>query len=88
MEAGFGIHGVYTLDLVGPRPSYMRCDFSGVGCEEGKISVEGQIVPKRGSFRYFGSMLQPAKQWRYRQGCLPQDHGRVGEMAASIWNPM
>jgi hypothetical protein len=36
----------------------MRCEFSGVGCEEGKVSLEGQIVPKRDTFRYLGSLLQ------------------------------
>lgn len=32
----------------------MRCDFTGVRCEEGEVSLEGHIVPKR----YLGSMLQ------------------------------
>ena len=36
----------------------MRCDFSGVESEEGKVSLEGQIVPHRDTFRYLGSMLQ------------------------------
>jgi hypothetical protein len=38
----------------------MTCDFSSVGREEGNISLEGQIVPKR------------ALPIRYRRGCLPQ----------------
>jgi hypothetical protein len=29
-----------------------------VWCEEGKVSLEGQIVPKMDTFRYLGSMLQ------------------------------
>ena len=40
------------------KTEYMRYDFSGVGCKEGKVSIEGQIAPKRGTFRYPGSMLQ------------------------------
>ena len=40
------------------KAEYIRCDFIGVGCEERKVSVEGQIDSKRGTFRYLGSMLQ------------------------------
>ena len=36
----------------------MRCNFSGVGGEDGDVSLEGQLVPKRDTFRYLGSMLQ------------------------------
>ena len=36
----------------------MRCEFSGVGGEDGDVSLEGQLVPKRDTFRYLGSMLQ------------------------------
>jgi hypothetical protein len=39
------------------KTEYMRCSF-GVGCEDGDVSLEGQIVPKRNTFRYLGSMLQ------------------------------
>ena len=37
---------------------YMRCDFDGVVQEEGDVSLEGQVVPKKDTFRYLGSMLQ------------------------------
>ena len=52
-----------TLESKGFRISrtkteYLRCDFSGVRCEDGDVSLEGQIVPKRDTFRYLGSMLQ------------------------------
>jgi hypothetical protein len=52
-----------TLESEGFRLSrtkteYMRCDFSGVGCEDKEVSLEGQIVPKRDTFRYLGLMLQ------------------------------
>jgi hypothetical protein len=36
----------------------MRCDFSGVGCEDRDVSLQGQIVPKRDTSLYLGSMLQ------------------------------
>ena len=36
----------------------MRCDFSGVGGEDGDVILKGQLVPKRDTFRYLGSMLQ------------------------------
>ncbi|KAM0844118.1 hypothetical protein ACQ4PT_057266 [Festuca glaucescens] len=52
-----------TLESKGFRLSrtktkYMRCSFSGVGGEDGDVRLEGQIVPKRETFRYLGSMLQ------------------------------
>ncbi|KAG2588989.1 hypothetical protein PVAP13_5NG391443, partial [Panicum virgatum] len=39
------------------KTKYMRCDF-GATHEEGDVSLEGQVVPKRDTFRYLGSMLQ------------------------------
>ena len=36
----------------------MRCDFDGVVQEEGDVSLERQVVPKKDTFRYLGSMLQ------------------------------
>ena len=36
----------------------MRCDFDGVVQEEENVSLEGQVVPKKDTFRYLGSMLQ------------------------------
>ena len=36
----------------------MRCDFGGAAKEEGDVSLEGQVVPKKDTFRYVGSMLQ------------------------------
>ena len=40
------------------KTEYKRCDFSGIGCEEGNVSLEGQIVPKRDTFSYLGSTHQ------------------------------
>ena len=36
----------------------MGCDFGGFVQEEGDVSVEGQVVPKKDTFRYLESMLQ------------------------------
>jgi hypothetical protein len=46
------------LGISRANTEYLRCDFSGVGCENGDVSLEGQIVPKRDTFRYLESMLQ------------------------------
>ena len=52
-----------TLESKGFRLSrtkteYMRYDFGGVVQEEGDVSLEGQVVPKKDIFRYLGLMLQ------------------------------
>ena len=36
----------------------MICDFSTTTREEKDVSLEGQIVPRKDTFRYLGSMLQ------------------------------
>ena len=35
----------------------MRCDFGEVVQEEGDVSLEGQVVSKKDTFRYVGSIL-------------------------------
>jgi hypothetical protein len=52
-----------TLESKGFRVSrikteYMRCDFGTATQEEGDVSLEGQVVPRKDTFRYLGSMLQ------------------------------
>ena len=52
-----------TLESKGFRLSrtkteYMRCDFGTATWEEEDISLEGQVVPRKDTFRYLGSMLQ------------------------------
>ena len=51
-----------TLESKGFRLSrtkteYMMCGFSTTRCEE-EVSVDGQVVPQKDTFRYLGSMLQ------------------------------
>jgi hypothetical protein len=36
----------------------MKCDFSATTQEEGDVRLDGQVVHKKDTFRYFGSMLQ------------------------------
>ena len=79
-----------TLESKGFRLSrtkteYMRCDFGGV-VQEGDVSLEGQVVPKKDTFRYLGSML-------YRDGDI--DAGvshriKAGgdQVATSFWHSM
>jgi hypothetical protein len=53
----------HTLESRGFRLSrtkteYMMCDFSPTRHEDGDVSLEGQVVAKKDTFRYLGSMLQ------------------------------
>jgi hypothetical protein len=40
------------------KTEYMKCDFSATTQEEGDVILDGQVVPKKDTFRYLGSMLQ------------------------------
>jgi hypothetical protein len=40
------------------KTEYMMCDFSMTGHEDGVVSLNGQLVAKKETFRYLGSMLQ------------------------------
>jgi hypothetical protein len=51
-----------TLEAKGFRFSrsktdYMKCDFSAT-TQERAVRLDGQVVPKKDTFRYLGSMLQ------------------------------
>ncbi|PVH62760.1 hypothetical protein PAHAL_3G390000 [Panicum hallii] len=53
----------HTLESRGFRLSrtkteYMMCDFSPTRHEDGDVSLEGQVVAKKDTFWYLGSMLQ------------------------------
>jgi hypothetical protein len=39
------------------KTEYMMCDFSMTGHEDGVVSLDGQVVDKKETFRYLGSML-------------------------------
>jgi hypothetical protein len=40
------------------KTEYMKCDFSATTQEEGVVRLDGQVVPKKDTFHYLGSMLQ------------------------------
>jgi hypothetical protein len=51
-----------TLEVRGFRLSrskmeYMKCDFSATTQEEGDVRLDGQVVPKKDTLHYLGSML-------------------------------
>ncbi|GJN30394.1 hypothetical protein PR202_gb18697 [Eleusine coracana subsp. coracana] len=53
----------HTLECKGFRLSrakteYMMCEFSATRHEDGDVSLDGQLVAKKDTFRYLGSMLQ------------------------------
>ncbi|CAO1939222.1 unnamed protein product [Urochloa humidicola] len=53
----------HTLESKGFRLSrtkteYMMCDFSATEHEDGDVSLDGQVVAKKDTFRYLGSILQ------------------------------
>jgi hypothetical protein len=39
------------------KTEYMKCDFSAT-TQEGGVRLDGQVIPKKDTFRYLGSMLQ------------------------------
>jgi hypothetical protein len=40
------------------KTEYMKCDFSSTTQEEGDVRLDGQVVPKKDTLHYLGSMLQ------------------------------
>jgi hypothetical protein len=36
------------------KMEYMKCDFSATTQEEGDVRLDGQVVPKKYTFRYLG----------------------------------
>jgi hypothetical protein len=69
-----------TLEVKGFRLSrskteYMKCDFSATTREEGDVTLDGQVVPKKDTFRYLGSMLQ-------KNGDIDED---VSHRIKAVW---
>jgi hypothetical protein len=40
------------------KTEYMKYDFSATTQDEGDVRLDGQVVTKKDTFRYLGSMLQ------------------------------
>jgi hypothetical protein len=54
METNFGGKG---FRLSRSKTEYMKCDFSATTQEEEDVRLDGQVVPKKDTFCYLGSML-------------------------------
>jgi hypothetical protein len=46
-----------NFSLSKSKTEYMKCDFNATTQEEGDVRLDGQVVPKKDTFRYLGSML-------------------------------
>jgi hypothetical protein len=44
--------------LCKPKTGYIKCDFSATTQEEEDVRLDGQVVPKKDTFRYLGLILQ------------------------------
>jgi len=62
--------------------SFSSCNFGNAAHEEGEVSLEGQVVPKKDTFRYLGSMLQ--KDGDIDVEVCHRIKSRVDEVALSI----
>jgi len=49
---------IFSFRLSRTKIEYMRCDFGNAAHEEGEVRLEGQVLPKKDTFCYLGSMLQ------------------------------
>ena len=56
----------------------MRCDFGTTTREEEDISLEGQVVPRKDTFRYLGLMLQ-------RDGDIDEDVSHIIKVGWMKW---
>jgi hypothetical protein len=48
---------VKDFRLTRSKIEYMKCDFSATTQEEGDVRLDSQVVPKKDTFHYLGSML-------------------------------
>jgi hypothetical protein len=46
------------FSLIRYKTEYIKCDFSATTQEEEDVRLDGQVIPKKDTFRYLGSMLQ------------------------------
>ena len=64
----------------------MMCDFSAIRHEGGDVTLDGQVVVQKDTFRYLGSVLQ-------KDGDIDEDvkhryFSWLVEMAANFWHPL
>jgi hypothetical protein len=46
------------FSLIRSKTKYIKCDFSATTQEEEDVRLDDQVIPKKDTFRYLGSMLQ------------------------------
>jgi hypothetical protein len=51
-------YGAKRFRLSRSKTEYMKCDFSATTQEKEDARLDGQVVPKKDTFRYLGSMFQ------------------------------
>ena len=61
--------------LIRTKTEYMMCDFSVTRHKDGDVSLDCQVVTKKDTFRYLGSMLQ-------KDGDINED---VGHRISASW---
>ena len=49
---------VERVRLSRTKTEYLMCDFSATRQEGGNVTLDGQVVAQKDTFRYLGSMLQ------------------------------
>ncbi|XP_026377905.1 uncharacterized protein LOC113272249 [Papaver somniferum] len=72
-----------TLESKGFRLSrtkteYLKCDFDGTGTDDGELLLDGQIVPRKESFRYLGSMI-------HSDGVIKEDIRHRSQLGWAKW---
>ena len=40
------------------KTEYLRCEFSGMGGDDGEVIMDGVVVPRVERFKYLGSMVE------------------------------
>jgi hypothetical protein len=70
---------------------YMRCGFSTITHEEEEeeeeeVSLDGQVVPRKDTFRYLGSMLQ--KDGDIDEDMHHRNQSQMDELAPSFWHSL
>jgi hypothetical protein len=64
--------------LSSSKTEYMKCDFNATTQEEGDVRLDGQVVSKKDTFRYLGSMLQ-------KDGDIDEDVSHIIKLGRLKW---
>jgi hypothetical protein len=69
---------VQDFRLSRSKTGYIKCDFSATTQEDGDVRLDGQVVPKKDTFRYLGSMLQ-------KDGDIDEDLSHIIKVSWLKW---